>query len=91
MRKRSKLQKENMEVNKSSNQRKCTKSDQRNLKQIKNFHKYRKESKRNESYCGYQEKPQIHLQIRKKTTQRSELELDLSKMKRGNLEPSNKK
>ena len=42
------------DVNKSSNQWKCTKSDQRNWKQHKNFNKYRKKSKRNESYCCYQ-------------------------------------
>ena len=61
--KKIKITKENTEVNKTSNQRKCTKSDQINLKQIKNFNKYRKKSKRNESY---QEKPKILLQIRKK-------------------------
>ena len=49
-----KIAKENTDVNKSSNKRKCTKSDQRNLKQLKNLNKYRKKSKRNESYCCYQ-------------------------------------
>ena len=31
----------------------------------KNFNKYRKKSKRNESYCCYQEKPEMLLKIRK--------------------------
>ena len=53
-RKNIKITKENTEVSKSSKQRKCTKSDQRNWKQLKNFNKYRKKSKRNESYCCYQ-------------------------------------
>ena len=61
-----KIAKENAEVNKSSNQRKCTKLDQRNWKQIKNCNKYRNKSKRNESYCCYEDKPKILLQIRKK-------------------------
>ena len=52
--KKIKIAKENTEVNKSSNQRKLTKSYQRNSKQLKNFNKYRKKSKRNESYCCYQ-------------------------------------
>ena len=47
---------ENTEVNKSSNQRKCTKSDQRNWKQVKNFNKCRNKSTRNESYYCYQKK-----------------------------------
>ena len=37
--KKIKITKENTEVNKTSNQRKCTKSDQENWKQIKNFNK----------------------------------------------------
>ena len=45
-----KIEKESAEVNKSSNQRKCPKPDQRNWKQLKNFNKYRKKSKRNDSY-----------------------------------------
>ena len=58
-----KIAKENTEGNKSSNQRKCTKSDWRNLKQLKNFNKYKKKSKRNESFCCYQAKCKIVLQI----------------------------
>ena len=61
-----KITKENTEVSKPSNPKKCTKSDQRNRKQITNFNKYRKKSKRNESFCCYQDKPKILLQIRKK-------------------------
>ena len=61
-----KIAKENTDVNKPSNQRKWTKSYQRNLKQLKNFNKYRKKSNWKESYCCYQEKTQILLQIRKK-------------------------
>ena len=48
--KKIKIEKENTKINKSSNQRKCTKPDQRNLKRFKNFNKYRKKSKRNKSY-----------------------------------------
>ena len=78
-------------MNKLSNQRKCTKSHQRNWKQIKKFNKYRKKSKRNESYCCYQEKPKILQQICKKTTQRTELELDISRMTRETWNQATKK
>ena len=59
------ITKENTEINKSLNQRKCTKLDQRNLKQVKKFNKYRNNYKRNHSYCRYEETPEILLQVRK--------------------------
>ena len=49
----------------------------------KSLNKYRKKGKRNKSYCCYRAEPKIILQICKKNTKRSELELDLSRMKRG--------
>ena len=61
-----KITKENTEVNRSSNPRKCTKSNNKNLKELKNFNQHRKKSKRNESYCCYQEKSKILQQILKK-------------------------
>ena len=70
--------------------RKCTKSDKINLKQLKNFDKYRKKSKRNESYCWYQIKPQILLQIRKNNlTIRAGI--GPLQHEEGNLKPSKKK
>ena len=64
--KKIKIAKENTDINKLSNQRKCTKPYQRNWKKLKNLNKYRNKYKRNESYCCYQKSPQILLQIRKK-------------------------
>ena len=61
-----KIAKENTESNKSSNQRKCTKSEWINWKQLNIFNRYSKKSKRNKSCCWYQAKPQILLQICKK-------------------------
>ena len=51
----------NIEGNKSSNQRNCTKSDWRNWKQLNNFNKYKHKSKWNKNYCCYQAKPKIFL------------------------------
>ena len=83
------ITKENTEVTKSSNQRKSTKSDQRNWK-ILNFNKYRKKSKRNEYYCHYQENPKILLEICKK--QLNDQSWNWTSLRwRGELEPNNQK
>ena len=66
MRKILKLQKKTQRSNKSSNERKCTKSDQINWKQLKNLRKYRNKSKRNESYWCHQKNNKILVQICKK-------------------------
>ena len=67
-----------------------TKSTQINWKQLKKFNECRKKSKRNESYCCYQEKPKIFLQICKNN---STVRAGIGPLRgwRGDLEPSNKK
>ena len=87
--KKIKIAKENTDVIKSSNQKKCTKSDQRNLKQLKNFNTYKKKSKRNKSIVLSKITPNTTTNSKKK--QRSKLELDLSRMKRGTWNQATRK
>ena len=61
------------------------------LKNIKNLNKYRNKSKRNESYCCYQEKAKILQQIGKKNNSTIRAGIGPNQDEEGNLEPSNKK
>ena len=83
--------KENTEVNKSSNQKKCTKSDQSNLKRLKNFNKYRKKFKIYDSnIAAIKKNPKYFYKfVRKNSTIRAGI--GPLQDEEGNLEPSNKK
>ena len=88
--KKIKIAKENTDVNKSSNQRKCTKSDQRNWKQLKNFNKYRKKLWETRAIAAIKNNPK-YFYIFIKNNSKIRAGIGPVQDEEGNLEPINQK